>query len=260
MSLTDDQPHTRVRLPGEPRQPAPAPRPPWFTGLTVLAVITLVIVAVAFANRGGSAPLPGKGGTSHGKDTVPGGARPPQTTRSGIAVGFARTQSGAASAAANYVVALGSAQMFRTASRHQIVVAIADPAIAAQLREQFNRSYTATLATFGLDTEGNPPRGQTFVSRALPVGTAVVSYSDDRAVVDVWSAGIIGLAGEKSTKPVTEAWSTTTVTLRWVDGDWKWAGSTHREGPTPVSGLQAASSAEDIARATARFGELRYAR
>jgi hypothetical protein len=263
MSLTDEQSHTGVSRPAADRAAAPDHRPPGASGLIVLAVITLVIAAVAFANRGAAPANPAvKAETqTRGRSPVPpSGLVPSSTAHNGIAVGHPHTQAGAASAATNYVVALGSAQMFRTGPRHELIKTIADPTSEPQLQERFDRSYSATLATFGLDNQGNPPRGMIFVSRALPVGTHLVSYADDRAVVEVWSAGLIGLAGEKSTKPVAEAWSTTTVTLRWVNQDWKWVSSSHREGPTPVNGLQSSSSSQDIARAVEQFGELRYAR
>jgi hypothetical protein len=53
---------------------------------------------------------------------------------------------------------------------------------------------------------------------------------------------------------------TTTITLHWVDGDWKWVAFTQTDGPTPVSGMQTPSNAAEIANAVKEFGGVDYAR
>ena len=177
----------------------------------------------------------------------------------GVPVGYTHDQAGAEAAAANYVVAMGSAPMAQTSTRHAIVSALADPQIAPSLLDQLDQAYAATLDRFGLDGQGRAPKGQTFVSRTLPVGVRADAVSQDTARIEVWSAGLIGLAGKSSAQPVASTWTTTTVSLRWADGDWKWVTATQSDGPTPVNGPQPASSADAIANAANGFGGLRYA-
>ncbi|MFE3230395.1 hypothetical protein ACFXKA_43125, partial [Nocardia sp. NPDC059228] len=112
----------------------------------------------------------------------------------------------------------------------------------------------------GLNEDGSTPSGLTFVSRTMPVGTKVTDLSADAATVEVWSTGLVGLAGEGSTKPVSSTWFTITEKLKWVGDDWKIVSSTQSEGPTPVSGDNRASSADEIAKAVEGYGGFTYAR
>jgi hypothetical protein len=256
--ITDEQPHTRVRLPADPYASPAARRPRWGSGISVLAVIALVIGAVAFANRGASGP--GGGDAAAETPAPPTGQAPSERRAAGVAVGYPHTSAGAESAATNYAVALGSAAMADTRSRRRIVRAIADPAVEPALQARLDASFSRLRESFGLDRDGSAPRGQTFVYRTLPVGTYLAKYTEDTATVEVWTNGIAGLAGRASTRPVVEAWNTITVTVRWVEDDWRWVDFRQKDGPTPISGVQPVSGADEIADAVRKFGGLRYAR
>jgi hypothetical protein len=150
--------------------------------------------------------------------------------------------------------------MFSPTARAEIVKAIVARADQKELTLALEASFGLAGQAYGLDSAGLPAKGLDLVARTVPVGVTVQSYSSTQAVVDVWAVSIIGLAGESSTRPISEAWNTATVTLRWADGDWKWASMTQRDGPTPVSGLQPPSSAGQLAEALLRFQELRHGR
>ncbi|MEY9850090.1 hypothetical protein [Streptacidiphilus sp. MAP5-3] len=271
MSFSDDQPHTRTRLPAS-EQPT-APQASGLRRLKTLAavfvVVFLMVVAVAVINRtNGSANSGGGNGTSNdagpgpgasASATAPTGTQPVTTTQNGIGVQYPHTSEGAQSAAANYSVALGSSEMYATASRHAIVATVADPTAQGGLNARFDKSYDAEASQIGL-TNGQAPAGLTFVSRTVPVGTKVDSYSADTATVDIWNTSIGGLAGQGSTRPVTEYWYTLTLTLHWSDGDWKVTGFSQVDGPTPIGDQQAVSSYGSIANAVSQFGGFRYAR
>ncbi|MFG3228303.1 hypothetical protein ACGF07_26475 [Kitasatospora sp. NPDC048194] len=271
MPLSDDQPHTRTRLPvGD--QPAAPPTlgqsRPVRALLAVLVVVTLLVVAVAIANRG--KPDPGAGGSSSdraapsapsGAGPAPSGDQPVGTTANGIATGFPHTEQGAQSAATNYAVAIGSADMFRTDSRHTIVATIADPGAVGALQSRLDQGFTPeTAARFGVDAQGKPPKGLTFVSRTVPIGARSSGYTPDSVKVDVWCTGLYGLAGERSTKPVSEEWFTLSLSLRWTGTDWKLTDFSRVAGPAPVPPDQQAATAEEITGAVEQFGGFRYAR
>ncbi|MFJ8628333.1 hypothetical protein ACIRD3_36595 [Kitasatospora sp. NPDC093550] len=272
MPLSDDQPHTRTRLPvGE--QPSSPPNlrqsRPLRTLLTVLVVVTLLVVAIAIANRGKPDPGSGNGGSADhaapgatsGAGPGPSGDQPVGTTVNGIASGFPHSDQGAQSAAANYAVAIGSADMFRTDSRHTIVATIADPGAAATLQSRLDQGFSPeTAARFGVDTQGRPPKGLTFVSRTIPVGTKSNGYTADSVKVDVWCTGLFGLAGERSVKPVSQEWFTLSLSLRWTGTDWKLTDFSRASGPAPVPPDQQAATAEEITGAVEQFGGFRYAR
>ncbi|MFD5034393.1 hypothetical protein ACFWM0_28885 [Streptomyces sp. NPDC058405] len=262
---------TRTRLPdgrsgdmyGGPRRPARGSR----SLITVVGVVVLLIAAIAFANRGGGDDE-ASGGGGKGASSGPGadpttatGVKPVTGKNGAIPSGFAQTEQGAASAAANYAVALGSDGMFNAASRQDIIRATHDPATADGLLSSLDKAYSPNFfKNVGLNEDGSTPSGLTFVSRTMPVGTKVTDLSGDAATVEVWSTGLVGLAGEGSTKPVSSTWFTITEKLKWIGGDWKIASSSQSEGPTPVNGDNRASSADEIAKAVQGYGGFTYAR
>ncbi|MET8014168.1 hypothetical protein ABZU86_21355 [Streptomyces sp. NPDC005271] len=266
---------TRTRLPegdgdpyGPPRRPGRAGKPSRNL-VTVVGVVVLLIAAIAFANRGGGKDNDSSSGDTGGTNaeshpTAPTGRRPVdgKNPTTGIASGFPKTEQGAQSAAANYAVALGSDGMFKAARREAIVNAVYAPDAAATRIKQLAKVFSADkiLANAGLDSNGNPPSGMTFVSRANPVGTKVENFKDGEARIAVWHSLLFGLAGEGSKNPVAESWYTDTFELKWIEGDWKVTQYTQKDGPAPVGRDQAASSAEDMTKAVQGFGGFTYAR
>ncbi|WP_432139542.1 hypothetical protein [Streptomyces sp. bgisy154] len=236
--------------------------------VTVVGVVVLLIAAIAFANRGGddSAASAQGGGKPAGKaeaaSTAATGTEPVTTkSAAGIPSGFARTRQGAQSAAANYAVVLGSTGMFHQDSRHTIVTTVYTADAATGLQSALDQAYSADfLAKMGLDADGNAPKGSTFVSRVVPVGTTVQQYTDTAAKVAVWYVGLIGMSGERSTDPVTTSWKTWTFDLRWADGDWRVASDTQTDGPSPVPGDDKASTSDEISKAIEEYGGFTYAR
>ncbi|MET9676996.1 hypothetical protein ABZY68_28485 [Streptomyces sp. NPDC006482] len=259
---------TRTRLPegnsgdvyGGARRPVRSSR----SLITVVGVVVLLIAAIAFANRGGGDPAdaaPSAGTPGEQAPTAATGVRPVKEKNGAIPTGFARDEQGAQSAATNYAVALGSAEMFQDAPRADIVRATHDPAVVENLLKQLDTSYSAGLmAAMGLDENGAAPTGMTFVSRTVPVGAKVRDYTENSATVDVWCTALGGLAGAGSTKPVTSTWFTLTQKLTWVGGEWRIESFSQSEGPTPVNGDNRASVADEIAEAVDGYGAFTYAR
>jgi hypothetical protein len=259
--------HTRTRLPetdpygGAPRRPN---RSSSRSLVTVVGVVVLLIAAIAFANRGGdssSDDASAKTDKPASSMTSASGTRPVDSKAAGVPTGFARTEQGAQSAASNYAVALGSTGMFNKDSRHTLLQLLYTPEAAVRLQDTMDQAYsTDFLATMGLDAAGNAPKGNTFVSRVIPVGTTVRQYSADSAKVAVWYVGLIGMAGSTSTDPVTSSWKTWTFDLRWSDGDWKIDSETQQDGPAPVPGDDKAATSDEISKAIEEYGGFTYAR
>ncbi|MBT2427775.1 hypothetical protein J7F02_19425 [Streptomyces sp. ISL-112] len=260
---------TRTRLPdgdaGHPhaRRPVRNSR----SLITITGVVVLLIAAIAFANRGGTGSddnasagtkNPGAAGSA---PTAATGTKPVQGKNGTIASGFAHDEQGAQSAAANYAVALGSAEMFDKSKRNSILDAVIAPSSVDRFRDTLDKAYSADFyANVGLNENGSTPDGFTFVSRTAPLGTKVTVSTADQVTVEVWCTGLIGLAGEGSTKPVTDGWFTITMELAWINGDWKAVTHSQKDGPAPVGGDARASSAEEIADAVNGFGGFTYAR
>ncbi|CAL9487907.1 hypothetical protein SUDANB6_03185 [Streptomyces sp. enrichment culture] len=232
--------------------------------VTVVGVVVLLIAAIAFANRGGG-DAPEASGSADKPETpatAPSGKQPVKAAAGGIPTGYAHDEQGAQSAAANYSVALGSADMFDKTKRHEIVSTVYAPDVAAARLADLDKAYSSEdfLANIGLDKDGKAPVGQTFISRVVPVGTKVTASSADSATVEVWYTSLFGLSGENSTNPVTESWYTTTYQLKWVDNDWKVTDFQQKDGPVPVGRDQRASTADDMTKAVEEYGGFTYAR
>ncbi|MFD8551141.1 hypothetical protein ACFV08_06000 [Streptomyces fradiae] len=233
--------------------------------VTVVGVVVLLIAAIAFANRsgdgdgdGGTAKAPREGGPA---PTAATGTKPVTGKNGTIPSGFAQDEQGAQSAAANYAVALGSAEMFDKAKRDEILRAVIAPSRLRHFQSTSDKAYSPSFyEKVGLEPDGTAPEGFAFISRTAPIGTKISSLSGTRATASVWCAGLFGLAGEGSTKPVTNGWFTITMELEWVDGDWKLVNQSQVEGPAPVGGDTRASSAEEITEAVTGFGGFTYAR
>ncbi len=237
--------------------------------VTVVGVIVLLIAAIAFANRGGddpdntsSSPGTAAGAQPEAGSTAASGEKPVQSKSGGIPTGYAHDAQGAASAAANYSVALGSADMFNKAKRHEIVNTVYAPDVAAARLADLDNAYSSEsfLTNIGLAKDGAAPTGQTFVSRVIPVGTKVTSSNASTAAVEVWYTSLFGLSGESSTNPVSESWYTTTYQLKWANSDWKVTDFQQKDGPVPVGRDQRASTADDMTRAVEEYGGFTYAR
>ncbi|MFH8573273.1 hypothetical protein [Streptomyces sp. NPDC017993] len=282
MSLSDDSGYggdhrgsetgqTRTRLPDGDNDAYGTGRRPRAGGLssrnlvTIVGVVVLLIAAIAFANRGGS----GNSETTSddaaqdtaAQPTAPTGTKPVNGKNGSIASGFAKTEQGAQSAAANYAVALGSERMFKVSSRHQIVDAVYARDAAANLKGPQDKAYSkAFLRKLGLDAAGNAPKGKTFISRTIPVGTKVEQFTSGTAKVSVWYTGLIGMAGAGSTDPVRTDWKTWTFDLSWADGDWKVAADAQKNGPAPIAGDVPASGADEMSKAVEQYGGFTYAR
>ncbi|MGW3729902.1 hypothetical protein [Streptomyces sp. NPDC000851] len=257
--------HTRTRLPdGDPYGGARRGRSSSRSLVTVVGVVVLLIAAIAFANRGGddSESTDTAGSGPEAAPTAASGEKPVESGTGGIPTGYARDEQGAQSAAANYAVALGSADMFDTARRHKIVNTVYAPDVAAARQADLDSAYSSEdfLANIGLDKNGKAPKGQTFVSRIIPVGTKVTTSSANDATVEVWYTSLFGLSGERATNPVSESWYTTTYQLTWTNNDWKVTDFQQKDGPVPVGRDQQASTADDMTKAVEEYGGFTYAR
>ncbi|KOU55094.1 membrane protein [Streptomyces sp. MMG1533] len=276
MTLGDDETsggyggtgHTRTRLPDRPGDVYGGARRGGRSSsrslVTVVGVVVLLIAAIAFANRGGddSASTDNTGSQPEAASTAASGDRPVEAKTGGIPTGYAHDEQGAQSAAANYSVALGSADMFNGARRHEIVNTVYAPNVAAARQADLDSAYSSEsfLTNIGLNKDGTAPNGETFVSRVIPVGTKVTSSSASDATVEVWYTSLFGLSGEGSTNPVSESWYTTTYQLKWVDSDWKVTDFQQKDGPVPVGRDQKASTADDMTKAVEEYGGFTYAR
>jgi hypothetical protein len=266
---------TRIKLPADPYS-ADVPRRSRLRGpLIVVGVVVVLFAVIAVVNSSshknspsspkaasatsGATPTPGASSSSTSVTSVY-GAGLASSSADGVPIGYPHTGDGAEAAAANYMVAFNSAEMVYSEYRVGLLDAIADPTVAASLRSQLDSSYAEVDSEYGLSSSGVAPAGETFVSRAAPVGVSLVSNTGDKAVVSIWVVTVQGVAGGTSQSPVSEFWSTVTVTLDWTHGDWKWVTFTDSDGPAPLGGLQTPAAGQTLQAAVSKFGGLTYGR
>jgi len=273
---------TRIKLPVDPYSPyaedAPRRSRRLRGPLIIVGVVVVLFAVIALVNQNDHGSSAGKSTADASSAASPAthaaagaGATGSALTNAyssslasgnadGIPIGYPHTGNGSEAAAANYVVAFNSAEMVYSWYRVELLNAIADPADASTLRAQLDGSYAKVDSAYNLSSSGAAPAGDTFVERAAPVGVSLVSDNGNTAVVSVWVVTVQGLAGSTSQNPVSEFWSTVTVTLDWTRGDWKWVNFTDSDGPAPLGGLQTPAAGPTLQAAVSKYGGLTYGR
>lgn len=144
----------------------------------------------------------------------------PRRIVAGVPVGYDRSQEGAMAAAGNYVVALDGPLLVKEDARSAMVRAIVAAETQAERLRLTAASAESNRRAFGDDWQ----------MWTAPIATNVASYSDSRAIVQVWRAVVVGGTPEYG----LETWATEAVELVWQDNDWKYLRQTTSDGPTPL--------------------------
>jgi hypothetical protein len=181
----------------------------------------------------------------------------PRRFEAGVGVGYARSQQGAVAAAANYTRVLSSDLILDTTRRRAAIDALAAPEAKARLQKTFDQAVVSLRQ--GLGVTGAADDGTQVLLRATPVGWRVEDYSDGAAKVAIWVTSVGGSIGGKVPVPIREGWGTTTVTLRWVGGDWKQVESTTADGPVPIADVAPPTAAPELVDKANEFKEFTYA-
>jgi hypothetical protein len=182
----------------------------------------------------------------------------PRKVVSGVPVGYQHSEQGAVAAAANYARVLSSTLILDRSKRHAAIEALAAPEALA--RQQRAWDQAVALLTKGLGVADGGTTDGTVLLRAVPVGWRLKEYTGDRATVAIWVTSVLGaLSGPPNGVPVREAWGTTTVELRWVEGDWKQLRATNTDGPVPIADSATPTAASQLIPEAQQFKEFTYA-
>lgn len=213
-----------------------------------------VATATALAREAGSPPqsapgvAPGPSGAA-GPATNAG----PRAVEAGVPVGFSHDAPGAAAAATSYLTVAAEglllmdgpareaalARMLVPDASAQTVASVAgDPALLDRVRRAGSASGSLRA-----------------VVRNIPVAYRVEALSAARARVAVWSTAVWTIAGVGGP---AEAWSTTTLELEWVEGDWRLWSLTAKDGPTPATTSGPVTGADALVSDLAGFSSYRY--
>jgi hypothetical protein len=182
----------------------------------------------------------------------------PRQVVNGVPVGYQHSEQGAVAAAANYARVLSSAMILDQAKRRAALQTISAPEARARQQRAFDQAVASL--TKGLGVGQGAATDGTVLLRAVPVGWRLEAYTGDRAKVAIWVTSVLGaLGGPSQGVPVREAWGTTTVELRWVDGDWKLLTTTTTDGPVPIGDTATPTAASQLIPEAQDFKEFTYA-
>ena len=181
----------------------------------------------------------------------------PRRFKAGVGIGYARTQQGAVAAAANYTSVLSNDLILDTTRRRAAIDALAAPEAKARLQKTFDQAVVSLRQ--GLGVTGGADDDTQVLLRATPVGWRVEDYDNGAAKVAIWVTSVGGSIGGKVPVPIREGWGTTTVTLRWADGDWKQVESTTTDGPVPIADVAPPTAAPELVDKANEFKEFTYA-
>ncbi len=185
----------------------------------------LLVLLVAF----GLGVVTGRTGTpaTPGPEAQAGRWPGPGREVNGVPVGYERTPAGAVTAALNYTALLGNKANIDPSWGQRAYEVFALQEVRDDLLAR-SRAFANTVAdASALAADAS------LVLRAAPLGYRLDRYTDDEAVVSVWAVAT-GVGTPQL--PMTTAWGTERLTLRWVNGDWRVAAITSESGPRPPDG------------------------
>lgn len=189
----------------------------WLIGAAGLLVIIALVWGLAAACGSGSADDEGSAGGS--EQRAIGSAHGPESISDGIPSRYTRDKAGAGTAAVNFITAVSQAMEGR---------------IDAEKLKESRVGTTPSESLSKVLDSASDRRDDGSVFNAAPVMVTVPQYSADEATVSVWSVGASqSPVNDSGKKGVLTVWSTTTVTLRWIDDDWKAVDWSFQSGPNP---------------------------
>ncbi|MEA2199062.1 MAG: hypothetical protein QOJ25_3113, partial [Solirubrobacteraceae bacterium] len=145
-----------------------------------------------------------------------------------VAGGFPHTPAGAATAATAWLQ--GAPDALTNGTWDATVSAFVTPTFQAVARR-------ADPGAALMQSRLNAPHAPPYAVRIWPLGFAVSQYSPTSARVRVWQLGVLEIA--RPTDVI--GYTTTTVSLQWLGGDWKIAGILHGPALTPPGSTSTAT-------------------
>jgi len=182
-------------------------------------VIVVVIGIIAASCGGGGSDNAGDGVGSTTKAAIR-SAHGPTEVVDGVPRGYTHDQTGATTAAVNFIQAVSQSDQGRITGdklRAQAVAASPTPGLVSVITGSANRTES-----------------DSGVFNTMPVVTTVRSYDPTKAVVSVWALGASQSKVNANAKVALQTlWSTTTVTVTWEGEDWKASDWQYQTGPDP---------------------------
>ncbi|WP_371792302.1 hypothetical protein OG285_25245 [Streptomyces sp. NBC_01471] len=182
-------------------------------------------------------------------DYIPAAAADPVLSgtagKDGFPADYARSERGAFAAATSATMLFGDPRFFTDGSwRHRMLAATAAPGVLDTIASDADSTARLVTENRGVGANGMTADGGELITRTAALGVRSVSYSDQAASVELWTASVGGIAGKDETQRPQIAFLRMTVDLTWVDGTWKTTAVTPSEPlvPSPPTAEEAASA------------------
>jgi hypothetical protein len=185
--------------------------PRWLL-IAAAGVAAFVLLVAGIAIGRASAPNSSSGPAQRPSVATQAGPGPTRTVN-GVPVGYAHTEAGAVAAATNFLMVVDGPLVTQPDKYRSAIDTLAAPEARAKQRADAEKvlnglQYLLTYAE----------QGRTVVSRLAPLAYHVDRFGGNETQVSIWAEGLVAVDGVISLR---EVWGTTTLTVRWIDGDWR---------------------------------------
>ncbi|KOG07694.1 hypothetical protein [Streptomyces viridochromogenes] len=191
--------------------------------------------------------------TSDFSDYVPAAAEDPALSgwagQDGFPAPYARSERGARAAAVSATMLYGDPRFFTDEDwRHRMLTATAAPGVLPSVTSDADSTARLVMENRGVGAGGKTADGSELITRTAALATRSISFSDQAASIEVWTASVGGVAGKDETQRPQVAFLRMTVDLVWEDGTWKTTAVTPSEPlvPSPPA-MQEADPADSFA-------------
>ncbi|MFF8432853.1 hypothetical protein [Streptomyces bacillaris] len=171
------------------------------------------------------------------------------TDRNGFPAPYGHDERGARAAAVSAIMLYGDRRFFTDEEwRHRMLAATAASSVLDSVTSDTNATARLVVENRGVGTDGKTADGSELVTRTAALATRSISYSDQAASIELWTASVGGVAGKDETQRPQVAFLRMTVDLVWEGGTWKTTAVTPSEPlvPSPPA-MQEADPAESFA-------------
>ncbi|WP_327376555.1 hypothetical protein OG393_22900 [Streptomyces sp. NBC_01216] len=169
--------------------------------------------------------------------------------RSGFPAPYGHNERGARAAAVSATMLYGDPRFFTDEDwRHRMLAATAASSVLDSVTSDTDSTARLVMENRGVGADGKTADGSELITRTAALATRSISYSDQAASIELWTASVGGVAGKDETQRPQVAFLRMTVDLVWEDGTWKTTAVTPSEPlvPSPPA-MQEADPANSFA-------------
>ncbi|MFD5553780.1 hypothetical protein ACFWIA_08060 [Streptomyces sp. NPDC127068] len=185
-------------------------------------------------------------------DYVPASAQDPllsgAANQDGFPAPYGHNERGARAAAVSATMLYGDPRFFTDEDwRHRMLTATAAPSVLGAVRSNADSMARLVVQNRGVGADGKMADGSELITRTAALGTRAISYSEQAASIELWTASVGGVAGKDETQRPQVAFLRMTVDLVWDGSTWKTTAVTPNDPlvPSPPA-LQEADPADSF--------------